>query len=155
MVLTEPKSITELSVFLLPGARLPEGKGLSIYFSVPGSVSWTALGALWPAQQSAVFRPSFASTPEIASAPAVHLGIALESAAEVINLVQATSSKEFDKLGFAHYVARDIFTYLQSFSRVEAGGERIVLPSDALDRWLKRFEERYRRDPNFMLHSTK
>jgi hypothetical protein len=30
-------------------------------------------------------------------------------------------------------------------------GERLVLPPDAVDRWMRRFEEKYRHDPNFLL----
>ena len=33
-------------------------------------------------------------------------------------------------------------------------GEYLVIPSDFLDRWLKKFEEKYARDPNFILKTT-
>lgn len=154
-IVEAPGSVNELVLFMLPGARLPEGKGLLVHYSIVGHQNWSTLGGLLPPRcSSVVLRPGWSSTPEIAAAPAIQLGLSLEDAATVLNFVQASSAKEWDKAGFAQLVARDVFMFLSSFSKVTPGGEMVVIPPDALDRWVKKFQERFRRDPNFLLNKT-
>lgn len=31
-------------------------------------------------------------------------------------------------------------------------GDRLLLPSNVLERWFKRFDEKFRRDPDFLMH---
>jgi hypothetical protein len=33
-------------------------------------------------------------------------------------------------------------------------GEYLVIPSNFLDKWLEKFEQKYAKDPNFMLKTT-
>ena len=41
---------------------------------------------------------------------------------------------------------------MESFSRPVPGmGESLVLPMNILEKWMARFESKFRRDPNFMM----
>lgn len=147
-----PGQVAELSVFLLPGVQLPPDKGIVVYYAMPPFADWCALGVLHAGRPSAVFRTGWPSTPEIAHAAVVQVGLSVEPLDTVANLAAGQAAHEWDKLGFAQHVARDLFTYLGSFSQmIPTYGERLVIPADALDRWLRRFEDKFRRDPNFLL----
>ena len=42
-------------------------------------------------------------------------------------------------------------SYMESFNAGTAGGDQLVLPSNVLERWFTRFEDRFRRDPDFLV----
>jgi hypothetical protein len=44
--------------------------------------------------------------------------------------------------------------FLSSFAQTSPGGEVLVAPTSVLDQWMKRFEEKFMRDPTF-LYRTK
>lgn len=45
----------------------------------------------------------------------------------------------------------DACSYMESFNAGTAGGDQLVLPSNVLERWFKRFEDKFRRDPDFLV----
>ncbi|XP_020258427.1 LOW QUALITY PROTEIN: uncharacterized protein LOC109834823 [Asparagus officinalis] len=45
-------------------------------------------------------------------------------------------------------VGENLFNFMQSFCGVD--GSRLVVPTDILDRWFKKFQERAKRDPSFL-----
>jgi hypothetical protein len=42
---------------------------------------------------------------------------------------------------------------MQSFDTGAAGASQMVVPNNIFDRWFRRFENRFQRDPNFFLKS--
>jgi hypothetical protein len=46
IMLENPSTVAELSVFLLPGIVLPPDKGVVIYWAVPPFTGWASFGAL-------------------------------------------------------------------------------------------------------------
>jgi hypothetical protein len=55
-----------------------------------------------------------------------------------------------ERKAFALKIAQDLFNYMHSFST--SGDQSImVIPTNLLDKWMERFEVKYRRDPNFMM----
>lgn len=147
-----PASCASLTLFLL--APLPPLSGLAVYYALPPFTDFVALGALTPDAPSALFLTGWASTPEIAAAPSIRLGAALESADVCANINATTAAaRESRAAGFAQLVAADVGTFLGSFSQKTPDGERLVIPPSALDAWLRRVGERYRRDPEFLRRS--
>ena len=69
---------------------------------------------------------------------------------ETINNLQITSSGVDDRFAFAHKIALDLFQYMTSFSSGSGSGMMMV-PTNIFDRWMERFERKYRLDPNFMM----
>jgi hypothetical protein len=117
-----PGQAGEISLFMLPAAltALPADRGVLIYCGIGGSGGgFTTLGALTKERPSTVIRTGWPTNPELAPLPAVQLGLSVEPLATVANAAGAVaSSAEWDKLGFAQLVARDLFNFMQSFSQV-------------------------------------
>lgn len=146
-----PASISELSVFALPGVQLPPDRGVLIFYAAPPYSNWTTLGALGPAKPSTFIRTGWNSQPDMAGAPSIQLGLSIEPADAVANTASALDTAEWDKLGFAQLIAKDVTAFLSSFSQVTTAGERLVLPPDAIDRWYKKFEAKFRHEgPAFL-----
>ena len=144
MVLDVPNAppLTELAVFLLPGVTLPPGRGVVIYARVAPYDSWAALGALGAARPSVFIRPIWPA--EWARAPFVRLGASLEPTEAVASAAEALAAAEGSRAGFAELVARDLSAYLGSYATTTAGGERLVLPRDAVDKWFGRFVTKWK-----------
>jgi hypothetical protein len=69
---------------------------------------------------------------------------------ETIQNLQIAASGVDDRFAFAHKIALDLFQYMSSFSS-GGGNGMIAVPTSIFDRWLERFERKYRQDPNFMM----
>lgn len=61
-------------------------------------------------------------------------------------------AKEGAKMGaredFAKRVAFNLFRYIESFGGTQ--GDQIAVPASVLDQWFTRFQEKSRRDPDFL-----
>mmetsp|Transcript_19488 Transcript_19488/g.77562 ORF Transcript_19488/g.77562 Transcript_19488/m.77562 type:complete len:112 (+) Transcript_19488:460-795(+) len=109
------------------------------------------------AKQSGIFRTPWHQ--HVVGAAAVQLGVSLETSASVANLELERSGVD-DRRAFARKIAQDLFDFLGSFSRNLAdlqhlqasANEVLVVPTTVIDRWITRFDEKYKRDPNFYLH---
>jgi len=143
-----PGEVSELAVFLVPGETIPPNTGLAFWWSAPPYSDWFALGTTKTNAPSGIFRTGWSTTPAIASLPEVRLGVSLETSEVVTNLGGAVSSGA-DK-GLAQLLAEDLANCLGSFSQnVQGVGERLILPADVLQSWLRRISEKTRLDPNF------
>ena len=132
-----PGDVAEICFFLTPsGAQLPPDKCAVLYLSLDGA-AWTLLGTLSLAKPSGLFR--LPSDDARARAPAARLGVALEPLASARDLDSAASQTS-DRRLFARAIARDLGAFVSSFERP---------PADVVDRWLRRFDEKYARDPSY------
>ena len=120
------------------------GAALALYVSVGGD-AWQYRGAVTAAHPSDAVPLAW---PDTSGTPV--LGVALEAEADV-------AGRECAKLGarleFGRRVGLDLFRYVESFAAPAAGGA-IVLPAGALDAWWRKFEARFRRDPEFLLRRS-
>eukprot|EP01138_Halocafeteria_seosinensis_P015259 gb/GECG01015574.1/.p1 GENE.gb/GECG01015574.1/~~gb/GECG01015574.1/.p1 ORF type:complete len:140 (+),score=15.42 gb/GECG01015574.1/:1-420(+) len=109
---------------------------------------------LW--MNSEIFSTGWPHLTELKNVPTVQLGVSVEDASMIANLSQAVGTQKTheNRLEFARLVAKNLFRYLESFSQTTPEGERLVLPMSALERWLQRFEEKYRADPNFLSNQS-
>lgn len=147
-----PGQISEMSVFLLPGSALPPGAGLAIYWSVEPFTEWQTLGTISADKPSAIFHPGWKANDSMQREPVVQIGVSMETDDFVGNLSTAVDNVD-EKLGFARLVAGDLFRFMASFAQSTPSGEALVVPTDVLDRWMHRFDEKFRKDPTF-LHRT-
>ena len=80
------------------------------------------------------------------------VGVSLEPAAD---LASRESSSVASRLEFGRRVGLDLFRFAQSFAPVSdpaaAAAGAAVLPPGALDAWWRKFEAKFRRDPEFLL----
>lgn len=63
----------------------------------------------------------------------------------------ASGSKE----EFAKRVAMDLFRYMESFQAATLiNAEQMVVPLNILDRWFNKFQDKFRRDPDFLTRAA-
>ena len=74
------------------------------------------------------------------------------AASGAAELAEKEGSKLASRHDFARRVAIDLYRFLESFN-VSAAGNQLVLPSDVLDRWMAKFDHKFRRDPDFLMHA--
>ena len=146
-----PAACAEAALFLVPGAVLPPGKGIVAYWSLLQSDSWAVLATLDAQRPSTIVRTGW---------PMKAIGVAslrvccvLLDSSDVTNAAMAIAANEQAQLPFVQLVARDLGTFVSSFAQrgVAGLGEAIVLPADAVQRWLRRFDEKFRAEgPAFL-----
>lgn len=171
-------SINEIVAFLLPQVSLPPNYGVLFYWQVAvmtsslgstktpqAATGFALLGALTPNQPSCVFRTGWSEHEELlemeisamsqasSGVPPlmVTFGVSLESLDNIQNLPIKIDNER--RLYVAQKIATDLFQFMQSFDSGLHGQGQMVVPTNIFDRWMKRFEARFRRDPNFFLKS--
>ena len=162
--LAQPGSVPEVAFFLLPSAlaQMPEGSGAVLYYAVaPHYALWNLVGTLTRDSPSGVFRTGWPTNEQVVASPVLRLGVAVESRDVVENLQSAKCANSAQsRLRWGRRVAQDLYHYLQSYARPAAAAaaatagraeEFLVMPVNVLDRWMQRFEAKYKRDPNFLL----
>ena len=145
----DPSSITEVTFFSLPNSQIPPGYGAILYYSVAPFQNWVLLGSITPIRPSGIFRTGFTTKDEVKGQTVVQFGVSLEPLETIENLNIATDGVE-DRFHFAHKIALDLWQYLTSFT-TDNGSATIVVPKNIFDRWLEKFNRRYKLDPNFYM----
>ncbi|KAJ1638466.1 hypothetical protein T492DRAFT_943353 [Pavlovales sp. CCMP2436] len=135
-------AINEVVVFL--SAPLAPELGLAVYIAAPPfeEAQWHYLGALHNECPSAVFKPQYVWNARDATPTAVQLGVELLPLATLGARAPEMASSEVIEV--AKLIATDLITYMQSF----AGR----LPSDGMEKWLRRFTEKCQRQGINWLH---
>ena len=150
-----PMLFPDLVFFLLPGTNnIPPGHGALIYYSVTPFTNWILLGSVSPDKPSGSFRTGWTTNEELIGHQYIQLGIALERLDTIQNLEgRSGGSGVEDRFAIAHKIAMDLFRFTNSFCEASQGGMMLV-PTSIFDKWMERFEAKYRLDPNFMLKSA-
>ena len=73
------------------------------------------------------------------------------SVGHAAELVQKEGSKLAGRHEFAKRVAMDLYRFMESFNVGQAGNQ-LVVPTNILDRWMQKFDAKFRRDPDFLMH---
>ncbi|KAI4993557.1 hypothetical protein ZWY2020_007870 [Hordeum vulgare] len=124
-------------------AALPPGKAVAVYYQAAANRPFAFLGALGPARPSATFQlPEAGDEPEPPAGPA-KLGVAVEDAAAL-----PTPPDEQRAERVALRVGENLFNFMQSFCAADGG--KLVVPTDILDRWFRKFQERAKKDPTYL-----
>ena len=147
-----PATAPEIAIFMQPAAMnaLPPDKGIVVYLVSPSG--YTPLCVLTRSSPSSIVHTGWPTVQEMCALERVQLGLSIEDAAVVASTAVTLSTTErTDKFGFAQLVARDLFQFVLSFSQATPTGDRLQLPPDAVERWARRFEDKFKRDPNFLL----
>jgi len=132
-------------VFLLPAAAaaLPPGKAVAVYFQAAANRPFAFLGALGATRPSASFSlPEAGDEPEPAVGPA-KLGVAVE---DVAALPPPPDEQRAERVALR--VGENLFNFMQSFCGADGG--KLVVPTDILDRWFRKFQERAKKDPMYL-----
>jgi hypothetical protein len=148
--------VSEVACFLLPNAPLPSEQGILLYWqlSSPGgeATGFELLGSITHERPSAIFRTCWSDNQSLLeqhqNSPQVTLGISIEPLANIQNVDSVSGNEK--RLFVAQQIATDLFQFMQSFDTGAVGG-MMTVPTSIFDRWMKRFETRFRRDPNFFM----
>lgn len=170
----QPVMISDLVFFFLPGAveQFPPMHGAMLYWQATTTTTgspmpltettgFELLGAISPDRPSGIFRTGWgtndllsahASSPNPNVSIAITLGVSIEPLANIQNL-QIVGRGAEDRLNVAKKIAKDLFNYLQSFDDTSRSGFMTV-PTNVFERWMTRFENKFRVDPNFFMKSN-
>ncbi|KAM1011917.1 hypothetical protein FF1_047058 [Malus domestica] len=146
----EYDQVRELCIFLLNNFTLPPDKALAVYIQSPGSAFFFC-GAITVARPSAVLAlpwPQQGGQLQLTADAAplsAKIGVSVEDLATLPSL-DVTAEKRIERL--AMKVGENLFNFMQSFCGVD--GSKLVVPMDILDRWFKKFQERAKRDPEYL-----
>lgn len=145
--------IKDLCIFLLTPTSLPPDKALAVYVQPPASPAFLFCGAVTLARPSAVLSlpwPDPADTSAALAVPGAQasakIGVSVEDIAALPPVADAGGEKRIERM--AMKVGENLFNFMQSFCGVD--GSRLVVPMDILDRWFKKFQERAKRDPDYL-----
>ncbi|KAK7372304.1 hypothetical protein VNO80_05679 [Phaseolus coccineus] len=144
--------VRDLCIFLLNGFTLPPEKALAVYIQSPGS-PFVFCGAVTVARPSAVLTLSWpepgAPGPLQLTADAqplsAKIGVSVEDLASLPSLDVAAETR-IERL--AMKVGENLFNFMQSFCGVD--GSKLVVPMDILNRWFQKFQEKAKRDPEYL-----
>lgn len=140
-----------MCIFLLNSFTLPPDKALAVYIQSPGS-QFLFCGAVTLARPSAVLSlpwPEPGGQMQLTAADSAPLsakiGVSVEDLASLPSL-DVTAEKRIERLALK--VGENLFNFMQSFCGVD--GSKLVVPMDILDRWFKKFQEKSKRDPEYL-----
>jgi hypothetical protein len=150
-------TVSEVVCFLLPNAPLPPQQGILLYWqlSSPGreATGFELLGSITHERPSAIFRTRWSHNQILLeqhqNSPKVTLGISIEPLENIQNVDSGSANEK--RLFVAQQIATDLFQFMQSFDTGAVGGMMMTVPTNIFDRWMQRFEARFRRDPNFFM----
>ncbi|KAK3020051.1 hypothetical protein RJ639_003364 [Escallonia herrerae] len=144
-------SIREVCIFLINNFTLPQDKALAVYIQSPGS-PFIFCGAVTLVRPSAVLSlpwPEPGGQMQLTAADAApvsaKIGMSVEDLASLPSL-DVAAERKIERL--AMKVGENLFNFMQSFCGVD--GNKLVVPMDILDRWFKKFQERAKRDPEYL-----
>lgn len=106
--------------------------------------SWHYLGAISSTQPSVVFKTRFVWSARDAIPTTVQFGVELQPSTQLEQAPPEKVSAEVLEVG--RRIGQDLYQYLASFASqvTTANGEFIQLPTQALEKWLARFNSKCR-----------
>lgn len=141
--------IKEMCIFLLNEFSLPPDKVLAVYVQSPGS-EFKYCGAVYRACPSAVLSlcwPEPGGQMQLTSDSVpltAKIGVSIEDLS-TIPALNVGHQQRIEQL--AMKVGENLFNFMQSFCTMDS---KLVVPTDILDRWFKKFQERAKRDPEYL-----
>jgi len=149
-----PGSISEFSLsYLKP--TLPAGTSIGVYYSGPPFSDWQYMGMLSVEHPSFIFRAPWAGLlpPTVTT---LQLGVALEPTISLLNLEQANEQKQhYQAIDSTKGIAQDLMLYMTSYAQSTGKfsnmGDVLVIPSNCVDKWFEKFQQKHKNQPFFWL----
>mmetsp|Transcript_13417 Transcript_13417/g.21903 ORF Transcript_13417/g.21903 Transcript_13417/m.21903 type:complete len:189 (-) Transcript_13417:47-613(-) len=143
--------VRDVCLFIPEGNLLDNSSCLVVYVQA-GNSTWEYRGSVSNAAPSEVFPLQWPLNPDGSLPPNAQIGVSVEPIADTVGKEQhVVGSKE----EFAKRVAMDLFRYMESFQAATAiSAEQMVVPLNILDRWFNKFQDKFRRDPDFLTRAA-
>jgi hypothetical protein len=77
------------------------------------------------------------------------IGVSIEDLL-TLPMLNVGQQKRIEELALK--VGKNLFNFMQSFCTVE--GDKLLIPMDILNRWFKKFQDKAKRDPDYLTHFT-
>lgn len=143
----------EVALFITSSSAIPAHSALCLYVSA-GSSDWEFRGFVDPScKPSDSFALAFPRDPvHNCIVPPCCLGVQIEA---LVDAQQKEGKTHVSRQDWAHRVGLDLFRFMESYQRSNAdSSDCMVVPADCFDRWWRRFEHKYSKDPNFLLRDS-
>ena len=128
-------------------AVLDDNSALCMYIKA-GDAPWEYCGCVANAKPSDVFTLRWPVDEATGRAyPTAAVGVSVEP---LTSALEKEAALVQHKETFAKRVAEDLFRFMQSFQCEGSSNDRMVVPVNILTRWFDKFQNRFRRDPNFL-----
>jgi len=90
-----------------------------------------------------------------ANTPGVQLGLSLDSLEALSKLPTSDAKEEEKQMDSAKGIAADLYKFMASFSQSTGQyqnlGNVLVIPTNCIDKWYKKFTDKHRLDPYFWM----
>jgi len=154
--LLNPASVTTICFF--QNVSLPEGYAGALYYSIPPFENLQFIGAIANTRPSDIFTTGFALNPDVNGLEVIKLVIKVEPLENLKDLIMLITNNDIQK-EYAKKVAQNLYNYMVSFNKEgmipgQIGNEYLVIPANFLDKWIAKFEEKYKYDPNFIMKTS-
>eukprot|EP01101_Sappina_pedata_P013416 TRINITY_DN9681_c0_g1_i1.p1 TRINITY_DN9681_c0_g1~~TRINITY_DN9681_c0_g1_i1.p1 ORF type:complete len:192 (+),score=39.15 TRINITY_DN9681_c0_g1_i1:22-597(+) len=158
--IADPCSVREVVLFLMSPC-LPEGMMAGLYISFPQVETFPQQIVTKWQLISGVSNSCPSSTQYVFWSDEEAALLRQANCAQLLLSIEPEATLQ-EKLGqrfimgdhlqlFARGIAVEIFNYLGSFAKMTPQGDLVILESSALDKWFKRFQEKYKHDPNYIM----
>ncbi|CAG9319970.1 unnamed protein product [Blepharisma stoltei] len=149
--LPSPGLINNLTFFL--ASPLPEGYAAALSYSIPPFATIEFLGAIANERPSDIIHTAWSFNPSINSSSLIKLLISVELISNIAGLVENKANSDI-RQQYAKKVALNLYRFMESFNKnTDMNQGMLVLPADVLDKWLIRFDQKFRLDPYFVLNT--
>ncbi len=144
--------VTEMCIYLLNELSIPPHKAVAVYIQSPYS-TFQFRGAVYSSCPSAVLpllwpNSSQMHLTESASPPiTAKIGLAIEDLATLPTL-NVGHCRKIEEV--AMNVGQNLFNFMQPSCSVQ--GTQLAVPRGLFEQWFKRFEERSKRDSEYLKH---
>ena len=150
--LPNPASINNFTFYLTEPVQANCAVALSAAFP-PAFDTIEFVGAVANEFPSDIFNTSWSLKPDKAGCAVVRILISLEAIATIAPLVEGRKLTDIRQM-YAKKVALNLFRFMESFNQNTGQyGELLMVPMDILDKWLRKFEHKFKFDPNFVLNT--
>ena len=137
-------------------ACLSQDQGIGVYFNIPNHPvykDWQYIGPVLLTHPTASFRAPWYNQIDPLT-PAVQMGLSVEAAAHLATLQISDQTESERALDSARGIAKHLYDFMSSYAqsgKVTGQGDVLIVPTDCIDRWYKKFEDKHRREPFFWL----
>jgi Hikeshi-like, C-terminal domain/Hikeshi-like, N-terminal domain len=148
-----PAHIKEFGVSLIAPA-IPQDHGVGVYFSVPPFKDMEYVGKIDLDVPSAILRaPWFGHVND--NLQVIRLGLSVEPLAELNTKTGLDSKEEENTLDLAEGIGKNLYQFMASFAQNSGQfkhlGDVLVIPTNCVDRWFKKFKHKHMMNPYFWL----
>ncbi|QOY40914.1 Uncharacterized protein CPATCC_0011820 [Cryptosporidium parvum] len=158
-IVQNPQTVSNV-VVAANGEVFTGDSGAGVYFSFFPYQSWEFLGVLTNLRRSDMFTTGWPFLEGISSIPSVKIIVLIEPANILLQKLETKPPIDYNK-EIARKIALNLFRFIESYNSNNNNNNNnpsnqipLNLPQYILDRWISRFDEKYKLDPYFYMKTN-